>query len=189
MQQNNCKFVKSKASGTNSYWQWASIGIAIHHSAAGIRVQCKQISLGLPTKGLSMQLGFPERSHIPQWPQYHKDSWVFTSPVNTRYPLMLQVGGLLPQLIICYQITIPVQYNNNNNNNNNNISLWKLMLCISHNMLYGVSVCLLTVKSKVWISDKVASGVIQNPQESSKMTILDDSWGNFIWYSYFQFYS
>ena len=27
-----------------------------------------------------------------------KDSWVFASPVYTRYPLMLQLGGLLPQL-------------------------------------------------------------------------------------------
>ena len=27
-----------------------------------------------------------------------KDSWVFASPVNSRYPLMLQLGGLLPQL-------------------------------------------------------------------------------------------
>ena len=27
------------------------------------------------------------------------------------------------------------------------------------------------------------------PQESSKIVTLDDSWGNFVWYSYFQFYS
>ena len=27
-----------------------------------------------------------------------KDSWAFASLVNTRYPLMLQLGGLLPQM-------------------------------------------------------------------------------------------
>ena len=38
-----------------------------------------------------------------------------------------------------------------------------------------------TVKSKVWISYKIASGVIQ--------IASNDSWGNFVWYSYFWFYS
>jgi len=33
----------------------------------------------------------------PKIPQ-DKDSWVFVSPVYTRYPLMSQLGGLLPQL-------------------------------------------------------------------------------------------
>ena len=32
-----------------------------------------------------------------------KDSWTFASPVNTRYPLMLKLGGLLSQLTLGHQ--------------------------------------------------------------------------------------
>jgi len=38
---------------------------------------------------------------VPQWPhsaKRDKDSWAFASPVYTRYPMMLQLGGMLPQL-------------------------------------------------------------------------------------------
>ena len=35
-----------------------------------------------------------------------KNSWAFTSPVGTRYSLMLQLGGLLPQLTPGHQVPI-----------------------------------------------------------------------------------
>jgi len=34
------------------------------------------------------------------------DSWEFASPVYARYPLMLQLGGLLPQLTPGHQVPI-----------------------------------------------------------------------------------
>ena len=55
------------------------------------------------------------RSHggRSQKPKFHndfntaeqdKDSWAFASPVNTSYPLMLQLGGLLPQMTPGHQV-------------------------------------------------------------------------------------
>ena len=42
----------------------------------------------------------------PSTTEQVKDSWTFASPVYTRYPLILQLGGLLPQLTPGYQVPI-----------------------------------------------------------------------------------
>ena len=40
----------------------------------------------------------------PNTAKQDKDSWAFASPVNTRYPLMLQLGGLLSQVTPGHEI-------------------------------------------------------------------------------------
>jgi len=45
----------------------------------------------------------PQRSHTAK---PDKDSWAFASPVYTGYPLMSQLGGLLPQLTPGHQVPI-----------------------------------------------------------------------------------
>ena len=55
-----------------------------------------------PAGGLSRSHGErlqnPKFHNDPNAAKQDKDNWAFAFPVNTRYPLMLQLGGLLSQL-------------------------------------------------------------------------------------------
>ena len=53
-----------------------------------------------------MEIAEPKVPQQPHTAKQDKDSWVFASPVYTRYPLMSQLGGLLPQLTPGHQVPI-----------------------------------------------------------------------------------
>ena len=74
-------------------------------------VQANSPGAGLVTRRRTVQVSQIEvvEPKVPQRPhtsKRDKDSWAFASPVYTRYPLMLQLGGLLPQLTPGHQVPI-----------------------------------------------------------------------------------
>ena len=99
-----------KAMPTAAMW---NIAIAIQWTATAC-APLRHLSLvqanplGAATGGLSKSHG--ERSqnlkfhNNPNTTKRDNNSWAFASPVYTRYPLMLQLGGPLPQLTPGHQV-------------------------------------------------------------------------------------
>ena len=81
----------------NQHWDGCA---PLRHSSL---VQANLPGAGLVTRRRTVQVSQLEvvEPKVPQQPhtaKQDKDSWAFASPVYTRYPLMLQLGGLLRQL-------------------------------------------------------------------------------------------
>ena len=98
---------KSKAYGShakhsyccpvNRHWD---ANAPLRHSSL---VQANPPRAGLVTRRRTIQVSQIEVAEpkVPQRPhtvKRDKDSWAFTPSILTGYPLMLQLGGLLPQL-------------------------------------------------------------------------------------------
>jgi len=63
---------------------------------------------GIVAHRRAVQVSWTE-PEVPQWPhttKRDKDSWAFASTVCTRYPLILQLSRLLPQLTPGHQVPI-----------------------------------------------------------------------------------
>jgi len=85
--------------------QWISTGLPVHHSDTW--ALCRQIKL-VTCRELFKSHG--KRSQNQKFlndlntTKRDKDSPVFASPANTRYPLMLRLGGPLHKLATGYQV-------------------------------------------------------------------------------------
>ena len=111
---------RTQSKAMQSLWQPCKTQLLLPSKPA-LRFQCTTQALqscaGKPSWSRSSNPqencpGFTERSqnqkfhNNPNIAKRDKDIWEFASPVNTRYPLLLQLDRLLPQLILDHQVPI-----------------------------------------------------------------------------------